>query len=254
MQTAYAINTLSEFLAVRDVPVLTQDALLRRFGFPRADVMVLFGGSVLAGGDVLASAIRENAAKTYVIVGGAGHTTPDLRKKMQPFLPHLDTADLPEAVLFDRYIHTVHQVQAHYLETKSTNCGNNITYLLRLLTENRIPCSSIILTQDGTMQRRMGATLAKEAPHIQQIHFAAYQAHVDEKGRYTADIRGMWPTDRFVTMLLGEISRLRDDENGYGPRGKNFIAHVDIPADVEAAFAHLQSLYAVRDADPLFAT
>ena len=254
MHSSEAINILSDFLAVRDVPVLSQDTLMQRFGFCQADVMVLFGGSVLAGGDVLACAIRAQAAKTYVIVGGAGHTTPDLREKMQTLLPHLDTRDLPEAVLFDAYIRAVHRMEAHYLETRSTNCGNNITYLLKLLEENHIPCQSIILTQDGTMQRRMGATLKKEAPHLQQIHFAAYQAHVDERGCYTSPIKGMWPLDRFVTMLLGEISRLRDDENGYGPMGKNFIAHVDIPPDVEEAFAHLKSRYAVRDANPLFAT
>lgn len=34
---------------------------------------------------------------------------------------------------------------------------------------------------------------------------------------------------------LGEIRRRRDDAEGYGPRGKNFIDHVDIPAPVLAA-------------------
>lgn len=30
----------------------------------------------------------------------------------------------------------------------------------------------------------------------------------------------------------GEIPRLRDDVNGYGPKGKKFIAHVNIPDKV----------------------
>ena len=46
--------------------------------------------------------------------------------------------------------------------------------------------------------------------------------------------------ERYLTLLLGEIPRLRDDENGYGPRGKGFLAHVDIPEEVEAAFQLLQ--------------
>ena len=37
----------------------------------------------------------------------------------------------------------------------------------------------------------------------------------------------------------GEVPRLRDDEQGYGPRGRGFIAHVDVPDDVEAAHASL---------------
>lgn len=55
---------------------------------------------------------------------------------------------------------------------------------------------------------------------------------------------GLWPVARYLSLLLGEVPRLRDDAQGYGPRGKNFIAHVDIPADVEAAWALLT-------ADPL---
>ncbi|MDI2091081.1 hypothetical protein [Commensalibacter oyaizuii] len=41
-------------------------------------------------------------------------------------------------------------------------------------------------------------------------------------------------------MLLDEIPRLRDDKNSYGPKGKNFIAHVDMPEDVENAYYHLK--------------
>ena len=28
-----------------------------------------------------------------------------------------------------------------------------------------------------------------------------------------------------------------------GPRGKNFLAHVEVPAEVQAAFAQLQTVY-----------
>lgn len=46
----------------------------------------------------------------------------------------------------------------------------------------------------------------------------------------------MWDIDRYLTLLLGEIPRLSDRSDGYGPLGKNYIAHVDIPARVTAAF------------------
>ncbi|WFO09213.1 hypothetical protein MAY76_13230 [Edwardsiella ictaluri] len=42
-----------------------------------------------------------------------------------------------------------------------------------------------------------------------------------------------------MSLLLGEIPRLRDDERGYGPRGRDFIAHVTIPDTVEAAFTRV---------------
>lgn len=64
----------------------------------------------------------------------------------------------------------------------------------------------------------------------------------------------MWDVDRYVNLLMGEIPRLMDNENGYGPKGKGFIAHVDIPDAVLAAFEELRTQYGadVREANPLF--
>lgn len=53
---------------------------------------------------------------------------------------------------------------------------------------------------------------------------------------------------------MGEIPRLTDDADGYGPRGKNFIAHVDIPTEVRAVHAALQPVYGTRAANPAFAS
>jgi hypothetical protein len=39
---------------------------------------------------------------------------------------------------------------------------------------------------------------------------------------------------------MGEIPRLRDDKDGYGPQGRGFIAHVDVPGHIEAAWSRLQ--------------
>ena len=40
-------------------------------------------------------------------------------------------------------------------------------------------------------------------------------------------------------MILGEVKRLRDDADGYGPRGAGFIGHVAIPAGIEDAWRRL---------------
>ena len=51
----------------------------------------------------------------------------------------------------------------------------------------------------------------------------------------------MWPVDRFTSLLMGEIKRLADTPDGYGPNGKNFLAHIDILADVQQAYQYLLS-------------
>ena len=202
------INILARFCGKRDVKELTPSALREKYGIGQADVMVLFGGSILAGGDVLAQAIKDRAARKYIIVGGAGHTTGTLRQLVKEICPGIETSDLPEAEIFNRYLKYAYGLEADLLETRSTNCGNNITYLLNLLKEHDISFQNIILCQDATMQLRMG-----------------------------------------------EIPRLTDNESGYGPNGKDFIAHVDIPSEVKDAFYELTKIYGekTREANPLYA-
>ena len=101
--------------------------------------------------------------------------------------------------------------------------------------------------------------MRKYRPDMNIINYATYHADVQEqKGilYYNTDIWGMWEMERYISLLLGEISRLNDDENGYGPKGKNFIAHVDIPHSVANSFHELQQNYAdlIRIANPEFTT
>ena len=72
---ADSLNLLGAFCGMRDLPTLTQESLLEKYNIRQADAMVLFGGSIIAGGDMLARAMKENVAKNYIIVGGEGHTT-----------------------------------------------------------------------------------------------------------------------------------------------------------------------------------
>lgn len=259
-RVAQCINTLGAFCGKRDVKALTPQALYETFGIRQADVMVLFGGSILAGGDVLAQAMKNGVAKRYVIVGGEGHTTETLRQRVHREYPQIETAGLPEARVFAAYLEKVHGVKPDLLECQSTNCGNNITYLMQLLKDNGIAFESIILTQDASMQRRMEAGLRKHiGDSARIINFAAYEAKGvvrDGQLAFAEPIFGMWDVQRYLSLLLGEIPRLTDDENGYGPRGRDFIAHVDIPDEVRLAFEELAARYAdlVRQANPLYAS
>lgn len=257
-----AINTLGRFCGKRDLEQLTSKCLLDSYQMNQADVMVLFGGSIMCGGDVLAEAIKNQIAKYYVIVGGAGHTTETLRIRVHKDYPEIETTGLSEAEVFSKYIDYRYHLKVDALECKSTNCGNNITYLLDLLKEKEVPCRSIILCQDATMQLRMSAGLRKYVEDdMTIINYASYQAEVitdaqNEELVYQEDIYGMWDMERYVNLLMGEIPRLTDDVNGYGPKGKGFIAHIDIPKEVLNAFEMLKKEYGeqTREANPLFAS
>lgn len=261
IKIAENINVLGAFCGKRDVAQLTRKCLFEKYGFEQADVMVLFGGSILAGGDVLANAIAQKVAKKFLIVGGIGHTTETLQKRVQQEYPAIETDGLSEAQVFQQYLATVYGCKADFLETESTNCGNNITNLLALLKENHLSFHSIILCQDATMQNRMDAGMRKYASAgTVIINYASYCATVVNEAEtglsFTESIHGMWDMARYINLLMGEIPRLTDNENGYGPKGKQYIAHVTIPTSVNIAFESLKSIYGdqVREANPLYAS
>jgi uncharacterized SAM-binding protein YcdF (DUF218 family) len=240
---AGSINTLVRFCARRDVPALTP-AL-------GADVAILFGGSILAGAAELATAIRAGAARHSMIVGGQGHTTDALRAQMG----WPDATSMSEAALFDRYLRTQYGIAVDLLEQESTNCGNNVTNALELLRREGLPHDRLILIQDATMQQRMDAGFRRHAPTAKLVNYAAHQTLVDTDLEYVDPPDGMWELDRYVSLLMGEVPRLTDDPSGYGPAGRGFIAHVDVPPEVRDAFDQLQhtTRFATRVADDQWA-
>jgi len=240
-------NLLGKFCGQRDLKTLSTTELAAKYQLKQADVFVLFGGSILYGVDILAQAIQNKIAKKYVIVGGFGHTTATLQQTVIEQYPDIPATKMQEAEIFSILLQKRFHLSPDLLETQSTNCGNNITYLLALLQENQIDCHSIILAQDATMQKRMSACLEKYvSKEIQIINYATYKVDlINDNGQLTFDQKplGMWEPKRYLQLLMGEIPRLTDNVNGYGPHGKNFIAHVEIPDSITTSYQFLAQKY-----------
>lgn len=259
---AEAANTLTRFLGIRDLPKLGRSLLQGKYGIDQADVMILFGGTIPFGCEVAAAAWKRHLARHMMIVGGIGHTTQSLRDKFRARYPQMETTGKPEAEMIADYLSREHGIHDLLLETKSTNCGNNVTYALAKLRDSGIAAKTILIMQDPSMQRRMSAVFCKELGDRSNtiiINYAPYLPILSaESGtlRFIRKYWGLWDINHYVTLLLGDISRLRDDENGYGPKGKGFIPHVDIPPEVEKAFQILNSshLGTIRTADPAFSS
>ncbi|WP_328998004.1 YdcF family protein [Kribbella sp. NBC_00709] len=148
--------------------------------------------------------------------------------------------DRPESHVF-RDLLIEHEVADIAVEDQSTNCGENAESTRRLIDRPQ----SLLLIQDPTMQRRThacfersfadlpGTTLISHAPLVPWIGPDRVSAGPDEP-----EIRSR---ARFRSLVLGEIHRLSPDV--YGPRGRNFIDQVDIPAEVLAAYNRLVAAY-----------
>ncbi|MGT2742889.1 hypothetical protein [Streptococcus plurextorum] len=59
MKLSQAVNRLAQFCGPRNLSSLTIRALQAEQGLEQVDVLVFFGGSILAGGDQLALAIQS---------------------------------------------------------------------------------------------------------------------------------------------------------------------------------------------------
>jgi len=116
------------------------------------------------------------------------------------------------------------------VEDRSANCGENAEFSRRLVTWER----SLVLVQDPTMQRRTHACFERAFHDLPGAELISFAPEVP---------RSAWGRERFVSLVLGEIRRLRDDADGYGPRGLNFIDHVDVPPDVILAYRNVAAAF-----------
>lgn len=160
----------------------------------------------------------------------------------------------------------IEEILTVLVEDQSTNCGANASITKALLARHDIHNPrSVIVAQDPTMCRRTAASFEKlyEAdpdtrpqilcwptfvPQVTLVEANAV-AGSEPLSRLTfqttpmsgPDLDDLWEMPRFADLIMGEIPRLRDSVDGYGPKGKGFISHVDVPPSVENAWRTLRS-------------
>ncbi|MBO9703502.1 MAG: hypothetical protein J7604_25060 [Sporocytophaga sp.] len=251
------LNIISEFLAKRDIPVLNKEELKKKYEIDQADLLILFGGSILHGCELSAKAFNQGIAKRMMIVGGEGHTTDMLRNIIHSKCPEFETKGKAESDIIAYYLEKKYNIRGCLIERESTNCGNNVSNALKVLNEYGLKPKYIIIMQDSSMQMRMDAGFKKmlNDRDVEIINYAPYRARVIVKqGQLCFEddtIEGMWNMEHYINLQMGEIPRLSDTKDGYGPNGKDYIAHVDIPEEVQEAFDYLkgENKFSVREAN-----
>jgi uncharacterized SAM-binding protein YcdF (DUF218 family) len=248
-----SINAITSFLAKRDIQELTSDALSERFGITQADLIIVLGNSIPDIGIKAAHAFKSGLAKSFMIAGGTGHSTKYLIDTVNNHKEYqgIDVDGKSEAEILKEIIVREGSIYPDevIIETKSLNCGSNANESLKILKEMKKVPASILLCQDPTMQLRSHASFEKawKNENALIISYAPFipQVKISKGGiQYLNDgVRALWNIERLIDLIMGEIPRLRDDTNGYGPHGKDFIVHVDIPENVSKAYELLLSEY-----------
>jgi len=259
--TAADLNTVARFLAAPDLTALTPAAVAEQGHAAPADLLVLLGNAVLATLDAVAAGMRAGVAERLLIAGGRGHSTRYLRAAVRadPRYDGLPLDDRAEAEILRGLLARWHGLDPRSIlvETQSTNCGANAEQTRALLRERGLRPADVLLMQDPTMQRRTWASFRRVWGDERPPHFhnappfvPTVEADGDALVFAEPDRAGLWPMERFVSLVMGEIPRLRNDEDGYGPAGRGYIAAVDIPPAVEAAYDRLLGPFGDRVRTP----
>lgn len=248
------INTIASFLAERDINELNQKELRDKFNMDKADLLILLGNAMPYTAELAAKALKDEICENLMIVGGIGHSTGYLYDniKSHQVYSKVSVDSRPEADILKEIMVGYLGVEENkvILENQSTNCGSNAIEALKVVQKYNLNIQSVILIQDPTMQLRSYASFKHEwrtADEIKFINYAPFVPKIEfvnNKIQFIDQhIHGTWSIDRFLSLIMGEIPRLYDDENGYGPKGKGFIEHVDIPDEVMKAYSRLTGYY-----------
>lgn len=249
-QITEAVNRIARFLARRDVSELTGEALRERIGKDKVDLLILLGNAIPGTAVLTADAYKKGIARRILISGGRGHSTPYLIENIQKtqycgLFAGVDTKTTPEAPLFAGILRDNGVPGAAVMiEAESVHCGDNAVKSLKAAEQAGVVADTVLLIQDPTMQRRSHAAFEKVWPQGVFISYAPFVPEVIcENGEWEVRVpdgmRPAWEWGRFIDLILGEIPRLRDDARGYGPRGRDYIVHVDIPPEGESGAAWL---------------
>lgn len=234
-----AINLLARWLALDDIS-----------GQPQRDagLLILAGNAVVP---VIEGAIALAMAREIplLITGGIGHSTRYLATALacHPRWQGMVTHERSEAEMIGAMArHCGLADRLIWLETAARHSGENAAFSQSYLAQRRLSPASVILVQDPLMQRRTHATFIHQWRHDRHaplfINWPVYRPQLQAGAEpFGPDApMGLWPRARFLSLLMGEIPRLRNDRQGYGPLGQGFIGEHPIPAEIEHAWQQLR--------------
>lgn len=232
------LQRISDFLAHRNCELEELREL---------DCIVIAGNSFPSIAEFAASAYHQGISKRVLICGGVGHSTKLLYENMERlgYGKAEDYQEWSEAeVLAQVLVRQGVAPEDILMECTSTNTGANASHAKELLKSKHIQIRTMLLLQDPLLQLRTYGTFAKVFPDVNIYSYAPFTVQIDEEGHpYHKDLPDLWTPQRFLSLLIGELKRVRDDEQGYGPLGSNYMIHIDLPDEVKSAAERVEAAY-----------
>jgi len=199
------------------------------------DGLILCGNSLPLTAQLAARLANEHQLNTVIIAGGIGHATKYLRQNMGV------TNELSEAELMTGLMRSAGYQGTILQDRQSTNTGANARNALALAPTD---WQHVLLVQDPLLARRTQLTFEQVwGPTTQFSRYLPPKFQLSQLDPLAFDINAAydhaWEPAYFTELLLGELQRLWDTPQGYGPAGSGYIRHIDIPAAVLTAYQEL---------------
>lgn len=218
-----------------------------------SNTLLIAGNSIPELTEAAAHFCQQKTEITQVIfAGGIGHGTQRLIESIKKRGPEMSLTDWEKkseaeitAALFNKY-YPNHKL-TFYLDTQSTNTGENAQFSRDLFTNENRP-KTFWLVQDPLLQLRSYVTLlqewtlSKEAIQPIPLEQPVLIGYNNAPQFANSAMNDWWSSEYFLSLVIGEIRRLQDNPNGYGPKGAGFIPHVDVPSEVIDSYQRCQQL------------
>ncbi|WP_428773095.1 YdcF family protein [Vibrio sp.] len=197
------------------------DYMLMHQNVEKADLILVLCSNDLRVAEYAAQLYQRGMADTLVFSGGVGRFTHGkfAGSEAETF------AAVAQSMGVDR--------NAMYLETESTNSGENVLFSYQLIQKLGLANERILLVQKPFMERRALATFEKQWPDNQC------------KVQVTSPPLGVWdyfcdelPSFTVISALIEDFQRVKD----YPALG--FQTAQDIPEEVEQAYQQLKPIFA----------
>ena len=183
----------------------------------KADCIFALGSHDTRVAERAADLYNEGWAPLLIFSGGLGRLTEGMWQQTE--------ADLFAKIATEKGV----PEKAILIENKSTNTGENISFVKAVLAGQNLNPESFILVQKPYMERRTLATFEKNWP---EKNFVVTSPQITFENYPTADIS----LEKVIHIMVGDLQRIRI----YPEKG--FQTYQEIPADVWLAYERLVSL------------
>lgn len=180
----------------------------------RCELIWALGSLDLRVADRVAELWHEGMAPLVVMSGGLGNFTSGFFEK-------------PEADLFaERAIELGVPEEVIFIENRSTNTGENVSFTRELLQSHGIPVSRVIAVQKPNMERRTFATIRKQWPDI-EVRVTSPKLSIED---YCNEVV---PREMLNHIMVGDLQRIMK----YPELG--FMIEQEVPSEVRSSFEFL---------------